>query len=95
MCECTGHSLFLLITSKKIEPLLSKTNLPHLLWIVASTVHGPEMDCKRFLQQRQVDSGSAENCNAGSATLVSHISAPIQGKENSHIERKRKLGRLV
>ena len=53
-----------------------------------------QTDCQVFLQQRWAYQGSAENCNSGPATMVSHIqSLPEQGKENFLIERKTEIGR--
>ena len=48
-----------------------------------------QKDCGLSLQQRQVYSGSAENCNSGSATMGSHMQVPTQ---NMFIEQGRKLG---
>ena len=35
-----------------------------------------QIDCQLFLQPEWVYSGSAENCNLGSATTVSHAQVP-------------------
>ena len=54
-----------------------------------------QVDDQIFLQERWVYSGSAGNCNLGSATVVIHVQVSTwQGKENNFIEGKRKLGRL-
>ena len=48
-----------------------------------------QIDCQIFLQERWIYSGSAENCNLGSATMVSFRQVPAQqGEENSFIEGK-------
>lgn len=38
------------------------------------------MSCQVFLQKTQVYLGSVENCNSGSATMVSHVQFPPHGK---------------
>ena len=54
-----------------------------------------QIDCQIFLPQRWVNLGSAENCNLGSATMVSHREVPKQqGKENSYKEEK-EVGRAI
>ena len=51
-----------------------------------------QMDCQIFLWQKWIYSGSAENCNLGSATMMSHVQVSTwQGKETVFTERKRKL----
>lgn len=53
------------------------------------------IDCQLFLQQKQIYSGSGENCNSGCATIAGHMQVPAkQRKENSFIEGKGKLGGL-
>ena len=48
-----------------------------------------QIDWQIFLRQMWVYSGSAENCNLGSATMGSHMQVPTQ---NMFIEQGRKLG---
>ena len=55
-----------------------------------------QIDCQLFLQQRWVYSGSAENCNLGSATMVSQGQVPTcQEKESTFIEGGREVGRVI
>lgn len=39
-----------------------------------------EMSCQVFIQKRWVYLGPVENCNSGSATMVSHVQFPPHGK---------------
>ena len=52
-----------------------------------------KIDCQIFLQQRWIYLGSAENCNSGSATMVSVCKFP-HDEENAFIQGKRELGGL-
>ena len=53
-----------------------------------------QIDCQMYLQQKWVYLGSAENCNSGSATRVSHVQAPPGQGKDICIAEKRKLGGL-
>ena len=62
---------------------------------IVACVDLKQIDCQLFLQQRRIYLGSAENCHLGSASMVSQMQVPaLQGKENTFIEGKRKLGGL-
>ena len=55
-----------------------------------------QTDYQIFLQEIWIYSGSAENCNSASATMVSHMQVHTrQGKEKALIRRKKKVRRAI
>ena len=68
----------------EIKEFIYSTNIEHL-----TNVDLKQRDCQIFLQQRWIYCRSAENCNSGSATMVSHMwGLAGQGKETAFIEEK-------
>ena len=60
--------------------------------VLPTIVDLKQIDCQIFLQQKWICSGSAENCNLGCATMMSHVQVSTwQGKETVFTGRKRKL----
>ena len=52
-----------------------------------------QINCQLFLQQKWVYSSSAKNCSSESATIANRMQVLSKnGKENSFIKGKRKLG---
>ena len=49
----------------------------------------PKTGCQIFLQQNKFYSGSAENCNLGSANMASHLPGPHESGENNLVEGKK------
>ena len=67
-----------------------------MLFLIVEHHSGPETNWQIFLQQRWVYSGSAENCNLGSATKTSHVQVPTrQGKEVAFKRKDKKVGRAI
>lgn len=55
-----------------------------------------QKDWQIFLQEMRVYSGSAENCNLGSATMLSQGQVPTcQEKESTFMDGGREVGRVI
>ena len=70
---------------------------PHrsLLWSPCGPPKCPKTDCQICFQQRWISLESAENCNLGSATMMSHVQVP-RGKEGrTLIQRGKGIGRAM
>ena len=60
--------------------------------ILPTIANMKQIGCQIFLWKKWIYSGSEENCNLGSVTMMSQVQVSTwQGKENVFIERKRKL----